>query len=228
MAVRDRGLRLLLTGLLALSAVAALIQPVQVRASGTLQASPPSHYGETGPPQLVRLQGLTAPAAGSRPNVPKPLLLRDPQAYGAQKQLVLEGKAGRRQGVVAVAPAGVVGTPAPQTEQKLAGFPVMDQQRQVALFGSNQSVAPPDTQLAAGPTYLVEADNSTLSIWSKSGTLVAWHDLNVFFTVPSGFVFSDPRILYDAESGRWFLSGLAYDSNNNSEILIAVTTGDPS
>jgi Bacterial Ig-like domain (group 1) len=152
---------------------------------------------------------------------------RDPKAYAAQKQLVLDGKAGRRQGVVNVPRAGQRVTP--QTAQKLAGFPVMDRNLQQALHGFDQPPEPPDTQLAAGPTYLVEADNSTLSIWTKSGSLVKSYDLNTFFPLPPGFEFSDPRILYDAESRRWFLSGLTFDrANLDSEVFIGVSvTSDP-
>jgi hypothetical protein len=36
----------------------------------------------------------------------------------------------------------------------------------------NQNLTPPDTQLAAGPTDLVEMVNDVGSVWSKSGTLV--------------------------------------------------------
>lgn len=128
----------------------------------------------------------------------------------------------------AVPPLGqrAAGPLVPQTQ--LAGFPVMDVQRQVALFGSRQNVDPPDTQLAAGLTYLVEAVNSSLSIWSKSGALVSSYDLNAFFAMPPAFRFADPRILYDAESGRWFLSGSAFNVNYDSEVLIAVSaTSDP-
>jgi hypothetical protein len=176
----------------------------------------------------VNLQGPQPPAAGSSPTIQKPLLLRDQRAYAAQKQLVIQGKAGRRAGVVAVAPAGLAGAPAPQTEQSLAAFPVMDEQRQQTLFGSDQGREPPDTQLAAGPTFLVEATNSSLSTWSKSGSLVTSQDLNVFFALPPPLAFSDPRIIYDSESGRWFLSGLGFDANNNSQVFIAASrTSDP-
>jgi hypothetical protein len=213
---------LLLAVILALPVVAVPPNAVQVRASGVVQPSPPSGYGETGPPRLVRLQDLQAPAAGSRPTIQKPLLLRDAKANAAQRQLVMQGTAGRRAGVATF-------TQAPQTEQRLNGFPVMDLQRQLTLFGSDQSAEPPDTQLAAGPTYLAEADNSSLSTWSKSGSLIASVDLNAFFAVPAPLRFADPRILYDAESGRWFLSGLGFDANNNSQVFIAASrTSDPS
>ena len=198
---------MLLAGLLAVSAGLALPLPVDAWASSQ----------PTGP----------LAAAGPSPN-PLPFFPRDPKAYAAQKQLVLQGKAGRREGVLAIAHSGPQTATAPRTEQKLAGFPVMDLQQQVLLHGFGQANEPPDTQLAAGPTYLVEADNSTLSIWTKSGSLVTSYDLNTFFPLPPGFVFSDPRILYDAESGRWFLSGLAFDPTNNSEVFIGVSaTSDP-
>jgi IPT/TIG domain len=104
----------------------------------------------------------------------------------------------------------------------------MDLARQLALYGSDQAISPPDTQLAAGTTYLVEATNSSLSIWTKSGSLVGSADLNVFFSEPTGYRFTDPRILYDTESTRWFLSGLAFTATNDSQIYIAVSaTSDP-
>ena len=99
---------------------------------------------------------------------------------------------------------------------------------QIQLYGIDQDIDPPDTQLAAGPTSLAEALNSTLSIWSKSGNMIGSYDLNTFFTLPPGFRFTDPRILFDAESARWFLSGLAFDPNFNSRVFIAASmTSDP-
>jgi Bacterial Ig-like domain (group 1) len=201
---------MLLAGLLAVSAGLAPPMAVDVWASS-------------------RATTASAATAGSPHGLP--FYPRDQKAYAAQKQLVLQDKAGRRQGVVAIAktswqPARAL---APLTEQKLAGFPVMDLQTQVLLHGFDQANSPPDTQLAAGPTDLVEADNSTLSIWTKSGSLMRSYDINTFFPLPSGFVFTDPRILYDAESARWFLSGLAFDGANlDSEVFIGVSaTSDP-
>ena len=104
----------------------------------------------------------------------------------------------------------------------------MDLHRQETLYPTDQAGQPPDTQLAAGPTTLAEADNKTLSVWSKSGTFLASADLNAFFSAPPTYDFSDPRILYDRESGRWFLTGLAFDDLRNSQNYIAVSeTSDP-
>jgi hypothetical protein len=171
----------------------------------------------------------TAIGAGSSPQ-PLPFYPRDSTAYAAEKQVVTAGKAGRREGVVAIAPSGQQSPKAlaPQTAQKLAGFPLMDLQRQIGLYGLRQDINPPDTQLAVGPTYLAEAVNSTLSIWSRSGTIVASFDLNTFFAVPSGYFLGDPRILYDAESTRWFLSGAAFNPNYDSLVLVATSaSSDP-
>jgi hypothetical protein len=71
--------------------------------------------------------------------------------------------------------------------------------------------------------------NSTGSILSKAGTLLSQVDLNVFFGVPAGFSFSDPRVIYDPLARRWFASGLAFNASNSSQAFLAVSPGtDPS
>jgi IPT/TIG domain-containing protein len=109
-------------------------------------------------------------------------------------------------------------------------FPLvsLDQQMSSGL-PNNQFVAPPDTQLAAGDGYLVEMVNDSGSIWTKKGALVnKVFDLNVFFMVPSGQTFSDPRVVYDTLSGRWFASGLSFTSSLGSQVYVAVSsTSDP-
>ncbi len=69
-----------------------------------------------------------------------------------------------------------------QGAEEAADFPVMSEQEQVHLLGTDQETEPPDTQLAAGPTDLVEMDNSAGSIWSKAGALIKVFDLNTFFS----------------------------------------------
>ena len=98
----------------------------------------------------------------------------------------------------------------------------------IAAHGSDQNVAPPDTQLAAGPSDLVSPVNNTLWVWSKTGIARGSLDLNTFFAVPSGYSFTDPRVAYDATTGRWLLSGLATDGSSDSIVYIAASqTGDP-
>jgi len=89
-------------------------------------------------------------------------------------------------------------------------------------------VTPPDTQLAVGPTRLIEMTNSAGSIWSKTGTLLSVFDLNVFYAAPTGYGVSDPRVLYDLSTQRWVASAFAFDSSGNSQMYLAVSeTADP-
>jgi hypothetical protein len=96
-------------------------------------------------------------------------------------------------------------------------------------FGTDsEPVAPPDTQVAAGPVYIGEAINTALVVWSRRGGLVGAGDLNALFSVPAGYGFSDPRIIYDTLSGRWFVSGFASDAAFDSNTYLAVSdTTDP-
>jgi len=90
------------------------------------------------------------------------------------------------------------------------------------------SAAPPDTQLATGPGYVGEAVNDALSVWSRTGGAVGSYNLNSFFSVPSGYSFADPRIIYDGLSGRWFLSGFSVNSASDSITYLAVSdSSDP-
>src|SRR6266566_6110468 len=204
-----RQIAVALCGLVAACAGAWPIGPrVEVLAASPSPPAPSSHIGPTRPGHAVDLHTLHASAAVAHPGVSLAALPRDRASLAAAKQLANEGKTGRSQGVASVAGAApqVAATSAPQIPQHLAGFPLMDLTRQVDLYGSGQDLQPPDTQLAAGPANLVEADNSVLSVWTKAGSMVVSYDLNVFFTLPAGYQASDPRILYDAESSRWFLS----------------------
>ena len=63
---------------------------------------------------------------------------------------------------------------------------------------------PPDTQMAAGPEYLVEAVNSGFMVYSKTGTLTrAYTNFETFVNLPApwnGFCY-DPRIMTDQQKG---------------------------
>ena len=114
------------------------------------------------------------------------------------------------------------------SSELLASFPGIDFAGQVARFGNDQAAEPPDTQIAAGPDVLVEATNASLTVWSKAGVLIAAADLNALFGVPAGYFFSDPRVVYDSASGRWFLAGLAFSASTNASLLAISGTSDPS
>ncbi|MCI4354912.1 MAG: hypothetical protein L3K06_06050, partial [Thermoplasmata archaeon] len=70
---------------------------------------------------------------------------------------------------------------------------------------SNCYCAPPDVIDAAGPTQVVEMVNLWMQVWTKQGVPVHAASAGTFFG--SGYDFlSDPKILYDNQSGRWFAS----------------------
>jgi hypothetical protein len=139
-------------------------------------------------------------------------------------RLTAGGAAGPQANAIGVTtlPASPLATGA--VENVVTAFPAISLDRQLAL-ATDQFVTPPDTQVAAGPNHLVEMVNSSGSVWDKSGTLLNLFDLNAFFAVPPGYSFSDPRILYDSGSQRWFASGVAFvPSTLASVVTIDVST----
>ena len=130
---------------------------------------------------------------------------------------------------VAVPPeSATVATASTATEQVVTGFTGVTLSQQVAALGNDQAVAPPDPQIAAGPAALLEMVNSSGTVWTKSGTLVKIFDLNLFFQLPAGYTFSDPRVLYDAISGRWFANGVAFTQALGSRLVFGLSdTDDP-
>ena len=110
-------------------------------------------------------------------------------------------------------------------------FPAMSEATQKLAFGADQVVQPPDTQVAANPTVIVEAVNDSLSVWSRYTTVnppLAIADLNRFFNAPSGASFSDPRLVYDSASNHFLLTGMVFTPAGASTEYIAVSqTSDP-
>jgi hypothetical protein len=114
------------------------------------------------------------------------------------------------------------------TEEVLTSFQGVTLDSQLAL-GADQFVTPPDTVLAAGPNHVVEMVNDSGTIWDKSGNLIQLFDLNAFFAVPAGYTFSDPRIVYDELSQRWFASGVAFIAPSYGSVIVinVSTSSDP-
>jgi hypothetical protein len=68
------------------------------------------------------------------------------------------------------------------------------------------NVTPPDVQVAVGPANVMEMINLQGQVWTKAGTPVAEpFDLESFFGTGADFI-SDPKVLYDNISQRWFAS----------------------
>lgn len=88
---------------------------------------------------------------------------------------------------------------------------------------------PPDVQVAAGPGTVMELTNGAGRIWrTDGGTAQATSSFTLEGFFASGTAnarIADPRVLYDAASGRWFAS--AFDVDTNTIMLNVSRTSDP-
>jgi DNA-binding beta-propeller fold protein YncE len=106
-------------------------------------------------------------------------------------------------------------------------------EQEVNIGGIAQDgVAPPDTQIARGAGDIVEAVNVDIRISVRWGGVIQTFTLASFYggvTTDPGL--SDPRVVFDDLSGRWFTSIVTKTNNPNStqnSIFMAVSsTSDP-
>ncbi len=72
------------------------------------------------------------------------------------------------------------------------------------------SLTPPDPQLAVGPNHVLEMINVVGRVFDRNGSVVQTFSLASFFGVPAGYRDTDPKIIYDALSDRWFASYVSF------------------
>jgi hypothetical protein len=97
----------------------------------------------------------------------------------------------------------------------------------IGLLGSGGYV-PPDTQVAAGPNHVFEAVNLEGQIFSKAGGAVKSFSLYSFFNISTSDSITDPRVLYDAPSGHWFMITSTFGPSSAYGWNLAVSAGtDP-
>ena len=90
---------------------------------------------------------------------------------------------------------------------------------------------PADVSLAVGPAYIGEAVNTAVGWWRIGAGYSASsvRSLGAFFTTTTADrrndQMSDPRLLYDASSGRWFF--VAFDVTRTETDLAVSTSNDP-
>ena len=112
----------------------------------------------------------------------------------------------------------------------------MGQNFTAATFGIDATLVPPDSNGAIGPQHFVELINGRFSVFDKSsGTRVQtssdtsfWNNAGVSFA--GGVFVSDPRVIYDPLSSRWFASQVDFVPGNeiSNRFLLAVSaTADP-
>jgi len=97
----------------------------------------------------------------------------------------------------------------------------------IGLLASGGYV-PPDTAVAAGPNYVLEAVNLEGEIFGKTGGAVKSFSLYSFFNISTSDNITDPRVLYDAPSGRWFAITSTFGPSGAYGWNLAVSaTSDP-
>ncbi len=178
---------------------------------------------------IVDVSTLTPPtlapgAAGAPiPIEPKPFLVPNPEQYRQQKELLRL----RPFPIVPTVPDAIpdaagAGSPlAPAVKTQFEG-----------LANSNNGIAgasviPPDNNLGVGPNHVFQMVNSVGRISDKSGGSASTFTLRSFFSL-SKVGEADPRVIFDAQSGRWFAVYLEYTLTAVSSLRLAVSrTSDP-
>ncbi|WP_406183324.1 OmpL47-type beta-barrel domain-containing protein [Streptomyces sp. NBC_01006] len=223
----SRALLLALTVTLTAAAPAAAAAPAEPRPSAPASVGVPSPSGGEGTlsraevKQRVDVSALPRPRRTTEPQV-RPYLAppkrRTPVGPMRQPSLPVTTALLTPKG--ATSPKAV---PSSAVVERLKTFPTLGN-------GDNDvasQTAPSDTNLAVGPTYIVQFVNRAGQIYDKAGNAVGSpFDLGTFF----GFAADtggDPRVHYDAGSGRFFASyeGLLAGGDEND---VAVSdTSDP-
>jgi hypothetical protein len=171
-----------------------------------------------GPVKVAAASPAPAPQHASVSTHIKPFLSETPQARETSRSHILKRANARpltrhAMGRVATTSGGGASatarsTPPPTSTQtdQVAAFGGASQASDITQHGSDQDLAPPDTDIAAGPTDIVETVNSTIDVFSRTGAPLGSNDLNTFLSVFGGYYSSDPRVVFDAGSQRWWLT----------------------
>ncbi|MGI0081316.1 MAG: hypothetical protein ACRECH_17040, partial [Nitrososphaerales archaeon] len=83
---------------------------------------------------------------------------------------------------------------------------------------------PPDVQVATGPNNVMELVNGRGEVWDKQGNSIHSFYLCNLFKAPN--YCSDPRLIYDTMSGRWFASVTTASTYNDLRISVSASS-DP-
>lgn len=87
---------------------------------------------------------------------------------------------------------------------------------------------PPDMGGAVGPTYIMQAVNGAVAVYTRTGAQAKitipdttfWRNAGISFSALAGGV-SDPRIIYDPASGRYFVTAITIENGLTNHVLIA-------
>jgi len=85
--------------------------------------------------------------------------------------------------------------------------------------------SPSDTALAASQNRIIEMVNLRGEIFTKSGNMISLFSLRQLFNINKNNFISDPKVLFDSSTGRWFATLM--DEDSQSVHLAVSTTNDP-
>jgi subtilase family serine protease len=216
------GRRVSATGLIAIVALA-----LSVWQPAAAQSTDPE-------PTLHVINPTSSVDVGSLPPVPlvqsehsrKPFFpTTDPQVLKDFKDLLRSLSAGMHTPQPNVSdPLSNVGAPL-AVGTSLEGLANIDN---AALLGI--ALLPPDSNLGVGPNHVFETVNVLGRISSKTGTTLSTFYLGDFFALDLFLASeSDPRVIYDAISGRWLATYLEFSTFTlqSSIVLMASSSSDP-
>ncbi|MBI3406410.1 MAG: hypothetical protein HY046_13230 [Acidobacteria bacterium] len=126
----------------------------------------------------------------------------------------------------AVSPKNVYRTPQVQAPLHRTASPATSANFQAVL--DDGTSIPPDTMGVIGPSHLLTALNSTVSMQDRTGTAVKAVDIDVFWSpTGAGGVF-DPRLAYDPFGQRWIFTAASGGQTTGSSLLVGTSkTSDP-
>jgi hypothetical protein len=105
-----------------------------------------------------------------------------------------------------------------------------------STYGVNTFYRPADGDGAIGPDHFVELINGRFAVYAKTNGAVVesmtsmdfWRNAGI--VIPGGQDVSDPRVVFDPGSQRWFASAILFNSSTlagNSIVVAASSSADP-
>jgi IPT/TIG domain len=174
-------------------------------AAGAKTGSPSVH------PVVLQVSSLKPGRAGKL-RVPGYLPLHK-EAYAAAK-----AAANKRAGIPQLGSNAAAGTGAASVSSYPNVAPSFD-----GIFDT--AGTPPDTTGAIGPDRYIETVNTDYAIFNRNGTLLNSGGLDALTGIPTGFfgyALSDPQVMWDAKTQRFYYSVVYYDSLFLSDNGIAI------
>jgi hypothetical protein len=171
--------------------------------------------GEAGSPlspSLVRADALTPPRGGASRVLPGYLPLHARELARAKAAADARAGLAHSGAMVNAADGGATVSSYPNVSPSFAG-------------DYETGLTPPDTTGAIGPDRYIETINTQYAIYDRSGSRVNGGTLSALTNIPTGlfgYALSDPQMMWDAKTQRFYYSAVYYDSLFFSDNGIAV------